>query len=135
MPHTNEDHQTDAERARENQLVERVAQRVSGQVSGAAQQAVSGLKDDIMDLLKGREKAVPRNGNACRCKVTAPGYTEQFAELADARKAYNKQVSKLYKREERGVVKLYAEDFATSSARSVKWNLVQEVRVDEDAFE
>jgi hypothetical protein len=97
-------------------------------------EAVGGLREDIAAMLKGRENAVPANSISTRCKVTGPGYTEQFTKLAEAQKAFNDIKKRLSKAETAGTVKLFSERAGSDNGRGLKWDLVQEWKANEDAF-
>lgn len=107
--------------------------------------AVSGLREDFAEVLKKtkndlkgafdtREKGIPADGDFVRCKVTGPGYSEQFTHLKDARKAFATIKNRLRKGETPGTVKLFSERANSENGRGIKWDLVQEWKTNEDAF-
>lgn len=105
----------------------------AAQVSGDGEE-IAGLRDDIAALLQTREKAIPAEGIRTRCKVTGPGYSEQFTRLSEAEKAYNAIKKRLIKSETAGTVKLFSERDGSDNGRGVKWDLVQEWKANEDSF-
>lgn len=136
---------TDAER--EEMLADKIFNRLSGKISGladeAADKAISGFNlDGILTKLANKfsdEEArkpitAPKSEDRpdlARGKVTGPGYVEEFSDWRQAIPAYETLKKRMLKQRQAGLVKFFTE----SADKPGKWVLGQKFHVNEDAFE
>jgi hypothetical protein len=100
---------------------------------------VSGLRDEIRQAVKAELRgkspahdahiAAPSDLDTGKFKVTGPGYSEQFTSKKSALTSFEALKKRLLKNEQAATVRL-----ATQALGSQKWEVVQEVKLNEDHY-